>query len=77
LQIANLISYRKLVGKFISIYELQAVPSWDTQIIKKLLPFITVAEPIDLTEFFKTRLQSRGTHFVISVFPGAGEVSRF
>src|SRR6187549_3258609 len=57
LQIANLISYRKLVGKFISIYELQAVPSWDTQIIKKLLPFITVAEPIDLTDFFKTRFR--------------------
>jgi DNA uptake protein ComE-like DNA-binding protein len=57
LQIANLISYRKLVGKFISIYELQAVPSWDTQIIKKLLPFITVAEPMDLTEVFRTRFK--------------------
>src|SRR6188768_79015 len=57
LQIANLISYRKLVGKFISIYELQAVPSWDTQIIKKLLPFITIAEPIDFTDVFKTRFK--------------------
>jgi len=57
LQIANLISYRKLVGQFISIYELQAVPSWDTQIIKKLLPFITVAEPLDLTEVFRTRFK--------------------
>ena len=57
LQIANLISYRKLVGQFISIYELQAVPSWDTQIIKKLLPFITVAEPVDLTEVFRTRFK--------------------
>ena len=57
LQIANLISYRKLVGKFISIYELQAIPSWDTQIIKKLLPFITVAEPIGLTDFFNKRFK--------------------
>ena len=57
LQIANLISYRKLVGKFISIYELQAVPSWDVQIIKKLLPFITVAESMDLPEVFRTRLK--------------------
>ena len=57
LQIANLISYRKLVGKFISIYELQAVPTWDVQIIKKLLPFITVAEPMDLTDVFKTRFK--------------------
>ena len=55
LQIANFISYRKLFGKFISIYELQAIPSWDVQIIKKLLPFITVAEPIDIADVFKTR----------------------
>jgi len=61
LQIANFISYRKLVGKFISIYELQAVPAWDVPIIKKLLPFITVAEPIDLTDVFKTRL-TKGDH---------------
>ena len=61
LQIANFISYRKLVGKFISIYELQAVPSWDIQIIKKLLPFITIAEPIDITDIFKTRF-SKGDH---------------
>ena len=39
LQIANLISYRKLVGKFISVYELQAVPTWDVQIIKKTFAF--------------------------------------
>lgn len=61
LQIANFLSYRKLVGKFISIYELQAVPSWDIQIIKKLLPFITIAEPIDITEVFKTRFK-QGEH---------------
>jgi hypothetical protein len=61
LQIANFISYRKLLGKFISIYELQAIPSWDVQIIKKLLPFITVAEPIDLIDVFKTRFRG-GDH---------------
>ena len=61
LQIANFLSYRKLFGKFISIYELQAVPSWDIQIIKKILPFITVAEPIDLADVFKTRF-SKGDH---------------
>jgi hypothetical protein len=67
LQIANFISYRKLVGKFISIYELQAVPSWDIQIIKKLLPFITVAEPIDLTDVFKTRFRG-GEHSLLFRF---------
>jgi hypothetical protein len=67
LQIANFISYRKLFGKFISIYELQAVPSWDTQIIKKLLPFITIAEPINLTEVFKTGF-SGGEHSLLFRF---------
>lgn len=50
LQIANLITYRNLFGRFISIYELQAVPAWDVITIRKLLPFITVATPISLSE---------------------------
>lgn len=58
LQVVNFISYRKLFGKFISIYELQAVPSWDIQTIKKLLPFITLVEPIGITDVFKTRFRN-------------------
>ena len=36
IQISNLILYRKLLGNFISIYELQAVPDWDINLIKSL-----------------------------------------
>ena len=61
LQIANFLSYRKLFGKFISIYELQAVPSWDIQIIKKLVPFITIADPINVADVLKKRF-SDGDH---------------
>ena len=61
LQIANFLSYRKLFGKFISIYELQAVPSWDIQIIKKLVPFITIADPINVADVLKKRF-SEGDH---------------
>lgn len=43
LQISNLLSYRNLLGKFISIYELQAVPAWDISTIKKVLPYITIS----------------------------------
>ena len=67
LQIANFISYRKLFGKFISVYELQAIPSWDTQTIKKLLPFITIAEPINLADVFKTRFKG-GEHNLLLRF---------
>jgi Helix-hairpin-helix motif len=50
LQISNLISYRSLLGQLVSIYELQAVPAWDVSTIRKLLPFITTATPLSITE---------------------------
>ncbi|HQZ74838.1 MAG TPA: helix-hairpin-helix domain-containing protein [Chitinophagaceae bacterium] len=50
LQIANLVAYRKLFGKLISVYELQAVPAWDIITIRKLLPFITVSSSLSLPE---------------------------
>ncbi|MDZ4794161.1 MAG: helix-hairpin-helix domain-containing protein [Bacteroidota bacterium] len=49
LQIANLISYRNLFGKLLSIYELQAVPAWDVNTIRKLLPFISATTPLSLS----------------------------
>lgn len=42
LQIQSLIQYRQLLGKFISIYELQAVPQLDIKTIRKLLPYVSV-----------------------------------
>ncbi len=41
LQIHYFISYRNLLGKFVSVYELQAIPSWDILLIKKIKPYIT------------------------------------
>ena len=64
LQIANLIAYRKLLGNFISIYELQAVPGWDVSTIKKLLPFITVGDAISVKEEFAQRLKG-GDHVLL------------
>ena len=42
LQISHFIKYRALLGKLLSIYELQAIPSWDLSTIRKLLPYIFV-----------------------------------
>ena len=47
LQIANFLSYRKLLGKISSIYELQAIPAWDISTINKILPFVIVKEAND------------------------------
>ena len=57
LQISNLISYRRVFGKFINIYELQAVPTWDVSTVRKLLPFVTIASPVSLKDDFTNRLK--------------------
>ncbi|HXB31326.1 MAG TPA: helix-hairpin-helix domain-containing protein, partial [Puia sp.] len=42
LQVKNFISYRKLLGRLLSIYELQAIPGWDIGTIHRLLPYIKI-----------------------------------
>jgi hypothetical protein len=64
LQISNFISYRKLFGKFISIYELQAIPSWDVGTIRKLTPYITLASPVSFKNDFTSRFQ-QGSHSLL------------
>ncbi len=54
IQINSLISYRNVVGNLLSLYELQAVPNWDVETIKKVLPFITINKNDGaLKSFFK------------------------
>jgi hypothetical protein len=55
LQIDNLLSYRKLLGKFISTYELQAIPGWDVPTIKKILRYVTINNAVRSTEDMKNR----------------------
>lgn len=42
MQVQNFLSYRAVMGKFISIYELQAVPGWDLLTIQKIRPFLSL-----------------------------------
>lgn len=58
LQISNFILYRKLLGKFISIYELQAVPGWSVDVIKQLLPYITVSAKVDVYKSLRSRFKN-------------------
>lgn len=64
LQIANLITYRNLFGKLISIYELQAVPAWDVLTIRKLVPFVTTATGLSLAEEARNRFRG-GEHSLL------------
>ena len=43
-QISNFFTYINQNGKLLSIYELQAIPSFNLPIIYKLIPFVTVQE---------------------------------
>ncbi len=61
LQIANFISYRKLLGNFISIYELQAIPSWDLSLINRIRPYISISEKPKVFQSLKNRLKN-GEH---------------
>lgn len=46
-QILSLVNHRKRFGKFISIYEIQAIPYWDLLTIRMVLPFIRVDDRFD------------------------------
>ncbi|MCU0352352.1 MAG: helix-hairpin-helix domain-containing protein [Cytophagales bacterium] len=46
LQIDTFLAYRKKNGPLVSLYELQAVPTFDAATIQKLLPFVTVSENV-------------------------------
>ncbi len=58
MQVQSFINYRGLLGNFISLYELQAVPGWDVAIIQKLRPYITLTENVDVFTSLGSRLQN-------------------
>lgn len=64
LQIQSLLSYRRLLGKLISIYELQAVPLWDIETIQQVLPYARVGNAVSLSAGMKQRL-TRGQHSIL------------
>jgi Helix-hairpin-helix motif len=65
LQVNSFFQYRKLFGMLINIYELQAVPNWDVETIKQILPFIKVTDNTSLIENFNKRLHGGEHSFII------------
>jgi hypothetical protein len=64
IQVQQLLVYRNFFGNFINIYELQAVPSWDVETIRKLRPYVTVSTAFNLSESFGERLTD-GNHTLL------------
>ena len=64
LQIDNLLNYRRLLGRLISIYELQAVPGWDVETIRKLRLYITVTNTALPAQWLKNSLKQGKYSFI-------------
>jgi DNA uptake protein ComE-like DNA-binding protein len=64
IQIQNLISYRSLFGKFVDIYELQAIPNWNIELIQKLRPYVSVNDKTELLNSITHRLKG-GDHSIL------------
>jgi len=47
MQIQQLLRYRRQLGDLLSIYELQAVPGFDAQLISRLLPYVQVGRDLE------------------------------
>ncbi len=45
LQLNSFIHYRDILGPLLSVYELQAIPSWDLPTIRKILPYVFIDDP--------------------------------
>ena len=57
-QISNLIRYRSEFGDFISLYELQAIPGFDSNTIDQIIPFLTLGnESSGKTQSFWKRVK--------------------
>lgn len=64
LQIQSFVLYKVLLGKFIDIYELQAIPMWDLETIQRIRPFVYVGNATTLQEDFKQRI-SKGQYSIL------------
>lgn len=60
----QLLNYRRLMGPFHSIYELQAVPGWDVETIQRILPYVTIGPSQSMVDDLRGRF-SGGSHSLL------------
>ncbi|HEY3401884.1 MAG TPA: helix-hairpin-helix domain-containing protein [Ohtaekwangia sp.] len=65
-QIMDFQQYRTQYGKLLTVYELQAIPSFDSTTIQKIIPFVTVIDPASTinSNLFK-RIREGDTYLVM------------
>lgn len=57
IQVEALLRYRQVLGKFTDLYELQAVPYWDTGTLEKIRPYIYVSSAVEERGNWTTRFR--------------------
>lgn len=60
-QVRQFLLYRQQMGKLVSIYELQAIPGWDEQLIRNLLPYVRAGNDLEPQYTLKDYLH-KGDH---------------
>jgi len=65
LQIRNFLLYRSMLGSLLNIYELQAIPGWDMETIRKILPYVKVEQNESLYVSIKERWKGGDSDFLI------------
>lgn len=65
-QVQNLVAYRNETGKLLSVYELQTVPGFDSEIIHKIIPFVRV-DGVEQGNLFR-RILSEPNNYLITRF---------
>ena len=64
LQIQQLLNYRNIFGKFIDIYEMQAIPSFTPELFQKIKYYITIQNEKRLLSNLNSRLKN-GEHSIL------------
>jgi DNA uptake protein ComE-like DNA-binding protein len=65
LQVQQLLLYRQQLGRLISLYELQAVPGWDVETIRRLRPYVYVGRVLSVKEDMAQRF-ANGNHTLLA-----------
>lgn len=76
LQISEFLHYRDMNGELLSVYELQAIPAFNLEIIRKLRPFVTVKENQIPPKSLLKRIWSEDNNYLLLRYSQRIEISK-
>jgi len=67
IQVDQLLRYRSLLGPLVSIYELQSVPGWEPDLIRRIIPYLVIRSEPNTAATVMDRVR-RGEHSLLLRF---------